>query len=87
LTGLDNIYAHSKTELGRAWVKELALPGPDILMVGDTVHDLEVARAMGVDCVLVAGGHHPVARLRRHHEHVVDDLAALRRVPGLAFLR
>ena len=56
LTGLDNIYAHSKTELGRAWVAELGLPGSDILMIGDTLHDLEVAEALGVDCVLVATG-------------------------------
>jgi phosphoglycolate phosphatase len=64
LIGLDNIYAHSKTELGRAWVAELGIPGKDILMIGDTLHDLEVAKALGVDCVLVAAGHHSAGRLR-----------------------
>jgi phosphoglycolate phosphatase len=83
LTGLDNIYAHSKTELGRAWVAELGIPPGDILLVGDTLHDLEVARELGVDCVLVAGGHHPAERLRRATDHVMDDLGALRTVPGL----
>ncbi|MBI5771079.1 MAG: HAD family hydrolase [Verrucomicrobia bacterium] len=77
LTGLDNIYAHSKAELGRAWVAELGLPRSDILMVGDTLHDLDVAAEMGVDCVLVAAGHHPEARLRARTPRVVPHLEAL----------
>lgn len=77
LTGLDNIYAHSKAELGRAWIQELGLPPEDVLLVGDTLHDLEVARHMGVDCVLVAAGHHPAAKLRARHDRVVENLAEL----------
>jgi phosphoglycolate phosphatase len=77
LTGLDNIYAHSKAELGRAWVAELGLPRTVVLMVGDTLHDLDVAAEMGVDCVLVAAGHHPESRLRARTARVVPDLAAL----------
>lgn len=78
LTGLDNIFAHSKAELGRAWLGELGLPPAEVLLVGDTLHDLDVARHMGVDCVLVAAGHHPAARLRARHDRVVENLAALR---------
>jgi phosphoglycolate phosphatase len=77
LTGLDNIYAHSKAELGRAWITELGLPPAEVLLVGDTLHDLDVARHLGVDCVLVAAGHHPASRLRARHDRVVEDLAAL----------
>lgn len=78
LTGLDNIYAHSKAALGRAWLEELGLPPGNVLMIGDTLHDLDVAREMGIDCILVAAGHHPATRLRARHTHVVDDLFALR---------
>jgi phosphoglycolate phosphatase len=78
LTGLDNIFAHSKAELGRAWLAELGLPPTQVLLVGDTLHDLEVAQHMGVDCVLVAAGHHPAARLRARHDRVIDGLAELR---------
>jgi phosphoglycolate phosphatase len=53
-------------------------------MIGDTLHDLEVAEAMGVDCVLVAAGHHPDHRLRRATDRVLDDLDQLRTVPGLS---
>jgi phosphoglycolate phosphatase len=77
LTGLDNIYAHSKAELGRAWVAELGLPRSEVLMVGDTLHDFDVAVEMGVDCVLVAAGHHPASRLQARTARVVPDLGAL----------
>lgn len=83
LAGLDNIYAHSKAELGWAQLAKLALPPREILLVGDTVHDLEVARELGVDCVLVAAGHHPAEKLRRHHPRVLASLAELPTVPGL----
>jgi len=83
LAGLDNIYAHSKAELGRAQVAKLGLPPRNILLIGDTLHDLDVARQLGVDCVLVAAGHHPAEKLRRHHDRVLDSLAELPSVPGL----
>jgi phosphoglycolate phosphatase-like HAD superfamily hydrolase len=45
-----------------------------------TLHDLDVARVIGVDCVLVAGGHHPEARLRAHTDRVLADLSDLARI-------
>jgi phosphoglycolate phosphatase len=83
ILGLDNIYAHSKAELGRNWVAELGLPPGEILLIGDTLHDLDVAQAIGVDCVLVAGGHHPEARLRSRTDRVLADLSSLRTWPGI----
>lgn len=53
--GLDNIYATSKAELALAWRKKH--PGARAVMLGDTVHDYEVACTMHVDCILVEGGH------------------------------
>ena len=84
LTGLDNIFAHSKAELGRAWIAELGLPPGDVLMVGDTLHDLDVAAEMGGDCVLVAAGHHPEARLRARCPRVFPNLHALGHALDLA---
>ena len=83
ILGLDNIYAHSKAELGRNWVAELGLPPGEILLIGDTLHDLDVAQAIGVDCVLVACGHHPEARLRSRTDRVLADLSGLGAWPGL----
>lgn len=84
LLGLDDIYAHSKLELGRRWVAELALPPGDILLVGDTLHDLDVAETLGLDCALVAHGHHAEHRLRARTGRVFADLASLTGSLGLA---
>lgn len=37
----------------------------DTLMVGDTIHDAEVADALGFDCILFAGGHNNEERLQK----------------------
>ena len=63
IVGLDNIYAASKVELGLNLIKKIGLDGSKVLMIGDTVHDYEVAIAMGVDCVLVSCGHQSKEKL------------------------
>jgi phosphoglycolate phosphatase len=77
LTGLDNIHAHGKVELGRLWLNELGLPRAEVLLIGDTLHDLEVAQDLGVDCILVAHGHHSAERLRAAHAQVYANLREL----------
>lgn len=55
LLGADNIYGRSKTERGLAF--RAAHPRASCLLIGDTLHDFLTAQAMGVECVLVEGGH------------------------------
>jgi len=42
-------------------------------MVGDTVHDYEVAQAMGTDCILIASGHNSRDRLEETGVLVLDS--------------
>lgn len=62
--GSDNIYAAGKIERGRRMVETLDICPAETLMVGDSVHDAEVAQALGFDCVLFSGGHNSERRLR-----------------------
>lgn len=71
--GMDNIYAHGKVSLAQQWMSEH--PGAGALFVGDTDHDLEVARAIGADCVLYCGGHQARERLESLGCPVVERLA------------
>lgn len=64
LAGQDNIYAMGKIERGRALIEKIGIPRSEVVMVGDTAHDHEVAEAMGVDCLLVEHGHHTPERLK-----------------------
>lgn len=43
---------------------QVKLPREEVLMVGDTSHDLEMARAAGVDALAVTYGAHPADTLR-----------------------
>jgi phosphoglycolate phosphatase len=63
LIGLDNIYAASKAANGRAHMASLPHAPHEVLLVGDTTHDYEVACEIGADCVLLEGGHQSRARL------------------------
>ena len=55
--GLGDIYAGSKEALGRRYIAASHVPPEETVMVGDSLHDAEVARAMGTKCILVARGH------------------------------
>ena len=43
-------------------------------MIGDSLHDLESAEAMGVECVLVSKGHQSKEVLLENYDKVVDDI-------------
>ena len=54
----------------------------ELVMVGDTTYDLEMAHAAGVDAIGVAWGHHSVERLSKWAP-VVDSVGELGRLLGL----
>ena len=49
----------------------------EVLFIGDTLHDAEVAEAMGVNCILIANGHQVKERLMVNSNLVLNDLADL----------
>ena len=79
--GLGDHHAHSKIELGQALMKTLPYDADNIVLVGDTVHDFEVAQTLGVDCLLIPGGNHSRQKLETCGVPVFDTLdLVLRRV-------
>jgi phosphoglycolate phosphatase len=72
--GIDNQYATGKTALGVGWMDKIHYDSIEIIMVGDTIHDSEVAEAMGIDCVLVEHGHVSRKRLETTGRKVISDL-------------
>ena len=55
--GLGDIYAGSKVDIARQWMADTGADGQRTLVIGDTLHDREVARALNCRCILVEGGH------------------------------
>lgn len=73
--GTNNKLAVSKTERGAELVRQSGIHPSDTLLVGDTLHDAEVAEELGIDILLVTHGHHSKEKLSEtgarllHHEH------------------
>jgi len=74
LLGLGDIYAKSKVDLGLRYLHETGFDPARAVMIGDSTHDFEVARALGVGCVLQSGGHQPPEVLRETGAPVVPGL-------------
>ncbi|MCP5064481.1 MAG: HAD family hydrolase [Ignavibacteriae bacterium] len=77
IVGLDNIYAASKLDLGLSLMQKIGNGHGETLMIGDTVHDSEVAKAMGADCVLIADGHQNKETLLKCGVPVFDRLSEI----------
>ncbi len=73
--GIDDHYAHGKIESGLRWMAETGRSPEDLVMVGDTAHDYEVATALGASCVLVSFGHSSREKLEECGCPIADSLA------------
>lgn len=75
IVGLEDIRGASKLARGLSLVGELGHAADEVVLIGDTLHDLEVARAMGVKCLFVDGGHQLVAHLEAAGAPVLSSLS------------
>lgn len=74
ILSLDNIHAHSKKELACAYLKQHSVSTKQIVFIGDSVHDYEVAQAVGAECILIADGHEHEERLKKTNATVIDRM-------------
>lgn len=78
--GLDDHYAHGKTDVGIKFLRETGINPSDVIFIGDTGHDAEVAGEIGVDCLLIPNGHHCLERLILCNAGMASSLPALTKV-------
>lgn len=74
IAGITDHYAHSKVEIGKELFKRLPFHKDEVLLIGDTLHDLEVAEELKIDCILIANGHQSKERLLNNKAIVVNSL-------------
>ena len=74
VTGVGDHYGSSKEETGRQLLKNLQVNTDEVVIIGDTLHDKQVADVLGVELILVATGHNSKKRLLAEHPVVVDKL-------------
>ncbi len=77
--GLDHIYADGKMELGKQLMNDISIngKGSKVLLIGDTIHDYEVAEGLNTDCLLVSNGHQNNEKLKSLNIPVINNLKEL----------
>jgi phosphoglycolate phosphatase len=80
ISGLDNHHASGKLDLALNWITFTNIDPQEILLIGDTIHDYEVAQLIGVDCILIYSGHQNKERLMECGTILIQNLAELSEV-------
>lgn len=77
IAGLKDHYAVSKIVQGKQLIQDFKIDRGKTRLIGDTIHDFEVATELGIKCILVADGHQTIERLMQTGEIVIGDLQEL----------
>jgi len=75
--GQDNNRGESKTRLAEKLVELVECQPHEMLFIGDTIHDYEVAKETGMRCCLVSNGHCSENRLKATGVPVFRNLTEL----------
>lgn len=77
ILGIGDIYASDKSAMAADYVKRSGVDAAEIVFIGDTVHDFEVAAGIGCRCILIADGHQSEQRLKETGAEVIPSLVEL----------
>lgn len=77
IRGIQDHFAHGKDHLVHEMIRRNNLYGFETLLIGDTLHDAEVALEAGIHCLLVASGHQAKSRLTGTGIPVADNISGI----------
>ena len=72
ILGLDDILGKSKRDMADSWFSSQPVSPAETILVGDTLHDHEVAQRIGCRSILLTGGHNSKSRLAASGSLVLD---------------
>lgn len=72
--GTSDNYAVGKQQIAGDFIKSNSINPENVVLIGDTYHDFEVAKSINCDCILVAGGHQSRRILEKSKTTVLDNL-------------
>ncbi len=75
--GISDHYAKSKIDNARNYFDTAGLNPNTITLIGDTIHDSEVAAEIKCNCILVATGHQSFQRLSNTGLRVINNLSEI----------
>jgi phosphoglycolate phosphatase len=66
ILGTSNVYAKSKIQVGKDFIEKMKIDTKNAVMIGDTLHDAEVAKELKMDIILFTKGHQHKERLKNY---------------------
>lgn len=75
ILGISNIYAKSKIDVGIGYMTRKNVK--NAILIGDTEHDFEAAKALGADCILISNGHQNRDKLLSCKVPVLNDISQI----------
>ena len=60
ISGVGDFFASGKSNISHDHLKKLNTDKSKVLLIGDTLHDAEIAQNLEIDCLLFSGGHNSV---------------------------
>jgi phosphoglycolate phosphatase len=80
ISGIDDHYAEGKVDKAKKLLASLGGNPGEIFLIGDTIHDYEVGRELGIRVILVSRGHQSAERLLSTKATVVSSLSEIRKI-------
>ena len=77
ISGVYHTHATGKRDIALKHLNQIQASTSEILLIGDTLHDFEVATDLKVDCILYSRGHNSENRLLEVSNPVINDLEEL----------
>ena len=74
ILGINNHFANNKIGIAKDYINKSNLKPEQTCLIGDTIHDYEVAQKIGCKCILVDRGHQSRTRLLKTKVPVVRNL-------------
>ena len=75
--GIGDHYAGGKIDNARNYFNQAGLSPEKITLIGDTLHDSQVATELNCKCILVATGHQSFQRLQQTGLPVINNLSEI----------
>ena len=80
VSGINDHYAVSKIDNASKLLKKSGINSYQACLIGDTIHDYEVAQEIGCKCLLVSNGHQSIKRLKTLDCDVIEKLSYVTKI-------
>jgi phosphoglycolate phosphatase len=76
--GLEDHHAAGKLTLAKTYMKDNHPDPNSVILIGDTIHDAEIADQLGIQCILLPSGHQSRSRLVQTNGFLLDNIIDLK---------